>query len=373
MLKNFEPTYRLFENNQKIYIDYRPKPNKRIRKTLGLDYNSKNLKAVEKNIDRVLLQFNEKLHEEKTINNSVKLRQFGLDALESSSFNRSQRTQDDYISKFERLILPYFEDYSIDKIKVFHIDEWQNKIFKKYSTTTIKRCKTILSMIFDKAIANEIITMNPVKYATKFNVSHNKQEPYTIEEMQSIMKNTTGWFQTFMYLAFTTGMRPGELLGLKWSDIDFDRGVINLQRSISKGIVTTDTYTKNHNRLVIVPKLVLDMVQKLDNSYEFIFVNSSGKHFYESKSISKGYLEPFCKDFGVEYKGLKVTRHTYVSFMRNGGVSQDFILDIVGHSKIVSDKHYFKNEMTTQKYEAVNNVFSDLLKTKSPSLDHQVL
>ena len=48
--------------------------------------------------------------------------------------------------------------------------------------------------------------------------------------------------------------------------------------------------------------------------------------------------------------------------MRNGGASQEFILDIVGHSKIVSDKHYYKNELTTQKQEAVNNVFSDLFK-----------
>ena len=48
MLNNFEPTYRLFENNGKIYIDYRPNSKERIRKSLGLDYNPKNLKAIEK-------------------------------------------------------------------------------------------------------------------------------------------------------------------------------------------------------------------------------------------------------------------------------------------------------------------------------------
>jgi integrase len=232
---------------------------------------------------------------------------------------------------------------------------------------TVKRCKTILSMVFDKAIANELITINPVKYAGKFHVSHKKQEPYTLDEMETILKYTTGWFNAFMYLAFTTGMRPGELIGLKWNDIDFNRGVIHLQRSISKGIVTEDTYTKNHNRMVIVPSDVLSMIKKLNHDYEWVFPNPDGNAFYESKSITKGYFEPFCEEFNVEYKGLKATRHTYISIMRNGGVSQEFILDIVGHSKIVSDKHYYQNQFTTQKQDAVNNVFSDLLKIKRPS------
>ena len=355
MLKNFEPTYRLYKHNSKIYIDYRPNSEERIRKSLGLDYNPKNLKAIEKNIDRVLLQIKESKKKEKSVSN--KLNKFGLIAIEASAFNRSDRTQNDYISKFERLINPYFGNLNIEEIKAFHIDKWQSELLRKYSTTTVKRCKSVLSMIFDRAIASEMITINPVKYSTKFNAVHKKQEPYTSDEMNAILQNTTGWFQTFMYLAFTTGMRPGELLGLQWNDIDFKRGVINLQRSISKGIVTTDTYTKNHNRLVIVPEQVLKMISKLNRSFDYVFTNPKGCPFYESKSISKGYLEPFCNEFGVEYKGLKATRHTYVSIMRNGGVKQEFIQDIVGHSKLVSDKHYYKNEFTTPKTRSSKQCF----------------
>jgi integrase len=359
-----DPVYRLFENNSKVYIDYRPEPNKRIRKSLGLDFNKKNLRAVEKNIGRVLLQFNEELNKNQKNHSDKKMKNFGHQALESSSFNRSQRTQDDYISKFKRHIVPHFGDYSIDEIKAIHVDAWQTKMLKKYSTTTVKRCKSILSLILDRAVAYEIIRHNPAKHATKFHVTYTKQEPYNSKEMQVILENSTGWFKVFMHLAFTTGMRPGELLGLKWEDINFDKGVIHLQRSISKGIVTTNTYTKNHNRMVIAPSVVLDMIKILERKSEYVFVNPHGKPFYESKSISKGYLQPLCKEFGIEYKGLKATRHTYVSIMRNGGVSQEFILDIVGHSKLVSDKHYFSNEMNDQKQSAVDNVFLNIIRTK---------
>ena len=50
--------------------------------------------------------------------------------------------------------------------------------------------------------------------------------------------------------------------------------------------------------------------------------------------------------------------------MRNRGVSQDFITDIVGHSRLVSDKHYFTNEMTDEKQVAVDGVFLDILDSK---------
>lgn len=367
MLNN-KPQYRLYEKSGKIYLDYR-KNNTRYRKSLGIEYNDKNLKSVHKNIDRVLLQFNDEIKEKIKVSNSFE--KFALEVIESSSINRSKRTQDDYISKFNRLILPHFKDCNIEEIKVNKIEDWQKKLLEVdlYSTTTVKRVKTILALIFDRAIANEIITINPAKYAQKFNVNHIKQEPYTLEEMEKILKYSNGWFKIFMYLAFTTGMRPGEMIGLKWSDIDFGRGVINLQRSISKGIVTTDTYTKNHNRLVIVPNIVMAMLKEYKHEHEYVFVNKYKEPFFESKTISKGYLEPFLKEIDVPYKTLKATRHTYISIMRNGGVSQEFILDIVGHSAEVSNKHYYTNSLTPLKSASVNNVFDAIFTKKNGTFE----
>ncbi|HIP14689.1 MAG TPA: site-specific integrase [Sulfurimonas autotrophica] len=367
MLNN-TPVYRLYEKNNNVYLDYR-KDGKRYRKSLGLDYNQKNLKAIHRNIDRVLLNFTDKIKSEKKL--TTKFVSFGLNAIESTSINRNERTQSDYISKFNRLILPSFKDYSIDEIKVFHIENWQKAMLKNYSTTTVKRCKSILSLIFNNAIANELIQINPAQYAQKFRVDHKRQEPYTVQEMEMILKYSTGWFNVFLYLAFTTGMRPGELIGLKWTDIDFKRCVINLKRSISKGVISKNTFTKNHNRLVIVPRIVISMIEKFKHSNEYIFVNKYNQPFYESKTITKVYLEPFLKEIGVKYKTLKATRHTYISIMRNGGVSQEFILDIVGHSKEVSNKHYYTNSLTNAKTDAINNVFDTIFSKKEALLSHQ--
>ena len=386
MLTTKKPTYRLYEKSGKIYIDYR-KNGQRHRKSLGLDYTQKNLKSVEKNIDRVLLNFNDKIVEKKR--QSLKLKEFGLNALDYTSINRSDRTQADYISKFQRHILPIFGDMHVDEIKVMHIDMWQQELLQKYSTTTVKRCKMILKLILDRALANELITFNPVEHTQKFRLTHKQTIPYELDEMIKLLKYSSGWLRIMLWLGFTTGMRPGELLGLKWSDINFEQCTIRLKRSISKGIVTEDTCTKNHNRLIIFPKIVGKMLKEYKNTRTsdisrtspiyglckdsitigqartsedfYLFTNKYGKPFYESKSIVTKHLQPLMDELSIENKGLKAMRHTYISIMRNNGVSKEFITDLVGHSAEVQDKHYYQAEITKEKTNAVNNVFDGLL------------
>ncbi len=353
---------RFFEKNGYIYIDFVDN-GKRVRKSLNLEYNQKNLKSVEKNKERVLSNFlNVKQQQKKA---SLNFHTFGLEVLRLSSFNRQKRTQGDYISKFERLISPYFENYQIDEILATHIDAWQQELLKNNSTTTVKRCKTLLKLIFDKAIANQYIQVNPVPFTFKFNVLHKHQEPYSLKEMQKILLNVSdGWLKIFLYLAFCSGLRVGELLALQKNDIDFENGVIRLKRSITKGVVTETTSTKNHNRLIILPHLVLEMLKNycaITNSIWVFPGKMLDKPIYEPKSIVKNHFKPLLQRIGVPYKTLKATRHTYISIMRNYGASQDLILEIAGHSKEVQDKHYYTAEMTSPKALAVNNVFDKVL------------
>ncbi len=343
--------------NNKIYV-FGVVDGKRYRISTGKEANSTNINWIKKNHWSVLLKLIDKKSNESKL--SVDLDSFSKEVLELTSHKRDELTQKDYISKIDRMIIPYFRSYNLEDIKPFDIEKWQNKLLEKYSTTTVRRARNIFSMIFKKAIANDMISKNPIEFADNIQVQHEKQEPYTVEEMTTIMKNATGWLKVFVYLAFTTGMRPGELMGLQWDDIDFEKKVIHLKRSITKGVIKTDTLTKNHNRLVIVPGFVLNMLHKhkTKSKNEWVFVSRLNKPYTESKGIANRHFKPLLDELGVEYKGLKATRHTYVSIMRNDGVDIDLILEITGHSKEVSNKHYYTASISEQKIKAVNNAFS---------------
>lgn len=356
--------YRLYERAGQVYIDFTHK-GKRYRKSTGYAYNKNTMALLKKQGERVLLHIIAEI-EEKEI--SIVFNEFALNVIHSTSSSRNSRTQSDYLSKLDRLIFPYFANFNIGDIKPAHVDQWQDGLLKRYSSTTVKRCKSIMSMVFDKAVGNDLILKNPVNYASKIHVSHEKKEPYSLEEMGLILQYADGWLKSYLYLAFTTGLRTGELLALKFSDLDFSKNVINLKRSITKGIITQNTVTKNHNRLVIVPCIVMEMLKDLHvkSSCEWIFPSPrTNEPFFETNSIIINHFKPLLRMIGVPYRTLYATRHTYISIMRNEGVNQEFILEIAGHSKEVEDKHYYTADVSDAKIEAVNRVFDKLLVEKA--------
>ena len=319
-----------------------------------------NLKWIRRNALSVLLNYIDE--EEEHRRKSNKLENFGYEVLELTSHKRDRLTQEDYLSLYERYIIPHFKMYNIQDIKVFDIEHWQKMLLSDLSTSRVLRIKTIFSMILKKAVANDMILKNPVDYVESFKVSYSKQEPFSLDEMKAIINGASGWLKVLLSLAFSTGMRAGEILALQWNDIDFENRAIYLQRSISKGVIKGDTQTKNHNRLVVVPDFVMDMLRIHKNSSinEWVFVSRYKKPYTESKGIAKCYFKPLLEKLGISYKPLKATRHTYVSIMRNSGVNADFVNEIVGHSKDVSNKHYYTAHVNMQKVEAVNNVFHQL-------------
>ncbi len=345
--------------NGKIYV-YGVVDGVRHRYSTGKDATKINENWIKRNYWSVLLKLIDEKNNKSTY--SLDFDKFCKEAIELTAHKRDDRTQKDYLQKINCYIVPYFKSYKLEDIKPYDIEKWQNQLLEKYSTTTVRRIRNILSMILKKAVANDLISKNPVEFADNIVVKHEKRDPYTLEEMIKILDHSKGWLSVFLHLAFTTGMRTGELMALQWDDIDFDKRVIYLKRSITKGVIKEDTMTKNHNRLVVVADFVLNMLKdhKKSACNEWVFVSRLGEPFYESKAIANRHFKPLLDELGIKWKTLYATRHTYISIMRNAGVSGEFIAEIAGHSKEISDKHYYTASINDQKIEAVNSVFYNL-------------
>lgn len=313
-----------------------------------------NIRYVERNLDSVI---------SKLIATEVKnidFEKFAYEVVELDSYERDEFTQKDYLTKIRLYIVPFFKNFSLEDIKPLDIEKWQGVLLKKLASQSVKRCKYILNMMLHRAEANGYIERNPMQYVRSFKVTHERQEPYTLDEMVNILKHAKGWFRPFIYMAFTSGLRVGELLGLQWQDIDYKYNAIYVNRTISKGRLKESSRNKNHDRFVIVPKFVLEMLEPNDN--EYVFVNKYGKPFYEPKNIVKYYFKPLLEELGIPWKTLKATRHTYISYLRNAGIDKDFIQELVGHSigSQVTDRHYLKLVANSNKADAINNVFETL-------------
>ncbi len=339
------------------------------RKSTGMEHTPRNETYIKKNHREVLLQLvNKNKHEV-----SSDFATFGRSVVEEGvkqdgiKGGRGVQDQRDALSKFDRLILPYFKAYSLEDIKVLHIEKWQKSLLEKYSSSTVSKCRFLMKQIMHKACANDLVLKNPVEYAAKLEVVHEKQSAYSVQDALKMMKESKGFMHTWLNLAFCTGMRTGEMMGLMWDDIDEEYSCIYLQRSVTKGRMTIGSSgNKNHSRVVpLLPhvlKILLDAKKQAKSKW--IFPSRKGTYYSESKAIIKAHFKPLLEELGIEYITLYATRHTFSSIADNAMVNAQALDAMMGNSEEVRDKHYNTFAMTRERadeaqrsLDAVNNVF----------------
>lgn len=301
---------------------------------------------------------------EVTTNNFEK---FGYMILEVTSSKRQQASQNELEGLFKNRILPSFKGLKIEDIKPLDIVNLLERQKKEVCNDRVKRIKNLLNTIFDYAYDNELIERNPVQTrsvkAVDLSYKPKKTEAYSTEEIRVILKNAKGWFKIFLELSFKLGLRTGECMALKWSDINFKTEKLSLQRSITRGVITeqneNSTSNKNHFRTI---QLLPDLVKSLKTYYEvrpsdeWLFINKDGRFYRESKTIVDYHLKPLLKKIGVKYKTLYATRRSYASVMSYGGENLEDIQKIMGHSKgsKITEKHYIDPRILKLEHDKLN-------------------
>ncbi|MFV0561910.1 tyrosine-type recombinase/integrase [Malaciobacter mytili] len=354
------------------------------RKSTGKEATKLNIAWIKKNHRDVLLKLIDK---ENTKQEKTNLESYGLKVIEATARGRNTNTQKEKEGYLKNHILPYFEAkklFFIEDIKTTEIEMWQNFMLEKRSTSTTKKCKDTLSLIMNKAVADDIIHKNYVALADAITVTTKKRVPYTAGEVTTLIKESEGWFKVFLYLIFSTGVRTGEAIGLMWDDIDFNNGFIDLKRSITKGRVTEEkgnstiedfinndyrivennntNKTKNHTRLIPLDHTTRDMLMKHFEERtqdKWVFVSKYNTCFSDSKTVNKYYWKPLLNKTKIEDKDLYTSRHTYVTIMKNNGADEAWLKSVGGwtqSSRVLNDV-YFTHQSSKKDIEMANNFF----------------
>jgi len=169
----------------------------------------------------------------------------------------------------DRYIVPFLGDMFVSQIKPINIDQLMVKN-AKMSNSTQRKILQITRNIFTLAIDNDIITKSPVSDTKKAKGTPTKEvEPLTDEQCEQLLDVTRGtrvWL--FLMVLRYAGLRKGEAIGLMWNDIDFDRSMIHVQRSVvypidnKAGVINPDCKTKGANRMIPIPRILLDALEE---------------------------------------------------------------------------------------------------------------
>ena len=136
--------------------------------------------------------------------------------------------------------LPHFENVYLKDLTTLDVQEWVNDLYGKSDSTnkdrnpkTVKNIFMNLKAACNKAVQANIIPINPCDGVELKKCDSKKVDPYTKEEVDELMKAMKGDEIEFpIHLDLILGLRRGELLALKWCDIDFKKKQVHIQRNI---------------------------------------------------------------------------------------------------------------------------------------------
>ena len=321
---------RLFTKNNHINLDCRIKPayrvdnKERMRFSTGIVSTPRALQRVEREKFSLGIQY---YLENNTIKDDVIFfKDLALLSIQEDSHNRTVSTQKEYISIYTREISPVFDDMRINDIKPSHIKVWQKNLLTKLSLSRARYIKyhRVLNFIFKYAFMEEYINKNvmdlvEIKSNLFIESTVDKSKQYdTKDEIKLMLDNAQGWFRVFLTILFSTGMRTGEAISLKFEDFDYENNTIHLCRSRRNGVTSNRLKTQSHAtiRMSNMLKGVLQTYQSLSDTNEYLFTNlKTKKLFWGSGSIVKTYFKPLLKKLGIEYKLLYSTRSSYASLL----------------------------------------------------------
>jgi len=245
-----------------------------------------------------------------------------------------------YKSASNDKIIPYFDGKLVTEIKPIHIKQFQDMLLEReLGMSSINLCRVLLKDIFDLAIIEEHITINPVRMIRppKRKAKKKKIEPFTLDEIDALLSSTQGELRNFLGISFFTGMRSGEVLALKWEDIDFETDTISISKTIAEGIVNSAKTESSCRDIEMIDSAreffkSQQLESGLKNSY--LFLTKKGTHHNTNYYFYRLFREAQANLGFEKIKTLHTTRHTFASIMLNNGIDPLWVSSTLGHENL---------------------------------------
>jgi len=312
------------------------------------------------------------------------LKDFYLTAFKTINRAVNQETAKDKIRRFEKYVLPYLGNKRIDKISALQVEEWQTTITKLYGANQARRVKRLLRAVLNRAIIYELIDKNVVTIVSAIREPRTEgREVYTREEISKMLEYSTGQLHLFILTMVSLGLRSSEIIVIRFSDIDFKKHTIKIQRTMRMGRMGT---TKTGiSRTIEIPNVLLKEFEKAYRNYQeslssytfmtppnqegYIFTSKNNTCYKDCSYINRRFFKPLLERLNIPYKTLYSLRHTYATLSLQGGQDVAYISKQLGHCNIrTTIEHYIKYLEDKETIKRANDIFSFNQQNKIGSL-----
>ena len=232
---------------------------------------------------------------------------------------------------------------------------------KGLSAKTVRNINQIICSALNLAIEQRLILTNPADACALPKLEHREMKTLPVEQLTSFLREAkeSGVFEMY-YIELATGLRRGELLGLKWSDIDLEHGSLRVQRQIARidgEIVEAPLKTKNAYRTLPLSADAIDVLKtqekKCGNS-QYVFPSPTGGPISPDSVLHM--LHRVLKRAGLPKVRFHDLRHTFATLALQNGVDIKTVSGMLGHFSAGFTLDTYAHVTTATQKEAANTM-----------------
>jgi hypothetical protein len=150
---------------------------------------------------------------------------------------KAYSTKKGYENYLKRWIVPKWGEFAICKIKPIEVELWLRQL--PLARSSCAKIKNIMSVLFNHARRYELFDDNPIQLVRQSAKRRRIPHILLVDEIRQLLSAVGPLPRILIFMDATTGLRQSELFGLRWRDLDFDGGQMNVVRSVVQGVISS--------------------------------------------------------------------------------------------------------------------------------------
>jgi integrase len=277
---------------------------------------------------------------------------------------RSHSTKRNYIFYLNKWVIPRWQNYELAEVRTVEVKAWLRSL--PLARSTCAKIRNLMSVLFNHAWRHDFFDRNPISLVRQSAKRRKAPNVLTPAEIKSLLDSLALRERTLVLLAASTGLRQSELFALKWEDIDFAHGTMNVTRAIAYGVVGKCKTEASQKPVPLHPILAEALTLWRETCFygkpeDWVFASGQhrGRKPLWGQAILRKYVRPAAERIGIEKRiGWHTFRHTFSTLLRSVGAEFKVMQELMRHSSVRSTLNVYTQAVTPAKHEAQAAVLS---------------
>jgi integrase len=280
-------------------------------------------------------------------------------------------------------VIPHIGNIQLRKLTLTHLQSLYSELLGaggikgSIKASTVNTLHWMINRALSDAVKWELIAKNPCKAVEPPRRARYEFRALTVEEAQRLLAAARGHgMEALFVLALTTGMRRGELLALKWQDIDFELGAVHVRRAFTRAkgqryLEAEPKTEKSRRSILLAPGTIeilkqhrlkqLEAKQQAGEDWEerdLVFCTAVGTPLNPNKVLER--FGTLLKRAGLPHIRLHDLRHSFASMMLKLDIHPKIVQELLGHSRITETLDIYSHVLPTMQEGAMHKLNNNL-------------